>query len=236
MRRLPGASRPLVLCYHALTDAWAHALATRVDVFEQQIQALLRRGYQPARAEDVVAGHGRLLHVTFDDAFRSVGEGLAIVRRLSLPVTVFACTDYAENGRPLDVPELEQDVAGHARELETMTWDELRAIAADGVEVGSHTVTHAHLPSLSDVELERELNDSRRRLEYELGRRCRFLAYPYGEENPRVQDAARAAGYDAAFALPGPSGSVNPFALRRVGVYLRDNPLRFRLKTSRLAR
>jgi hypothetical protein len=29
---------------------------------------------------------------------------------------------------------------------------------------------------------------------------------------------------------------VNPFALRRVGVYLRDNRLRFRLKTSRLAR
>ena len=117
-----------------------------------------------------------------------------------------------------------------------MTWDELRSVSAGGVEVGSHTMTHAHLPSLSDLELERELNDSRRRFEDELGRPCRFLAYPYGEENPRVQEAARAAGYDAAFALPGPSGPVNPFALRRVGIYLRDNGLRFRLKTSRLAR
>jgi peptidoglycan/xylan/chitin deacetylase (PgdA/CDA1 family) len=118
-----------------------------------------------------------------------------------------------------------------------MTWDDLRVLAADGVEVGSHTETHRHLPSLSELELERELKESRRRLEDELGRPCRFLAYPYGEESPRVQDAARAAGYDAAFALPGPSGRpVNPFALRRVGVYLRDNRLRFRLKTSRLAR
>jgi peptidoglycan/xylan/chitin deacetylase (PgdA/CDA1 family) len=174
--------------------------------------------------------------VTFDDAFRSAHEGLAILRRFGLPVTVFACTAYADDGRPLDVPELEQDVARHARELETMTWDELRAVAAGGVEVGSHTVTHAHLPSLSDLELERELSDSRLRLEDELGRACRFLAYPYGEENPRVHDAARAAGYDAAFALPGPSGPMNPFAIRRVGVYRRDNRLRLRLKTSRLAR
>ena len=75
-----------------------------------------------------------------------------------------------------------------------------------------------------------------KRFEDELGRPCRFLAYPYGEENQRVQEAARAAGYDAAFALPGPSGPVNPFTLRRVGIYLRDNRLRFRLKTSRLAR
>jgi peptidoglycan/xylan/chitin deacetylase (PgdA/CDA1 family) len=174
--------------------------------------------------------------VTFDDAFRSVHVGLAILRRHGLPATVFACTDYADDGRPLDVPELEQDIARNPRELETMTWDELRAVAAGGVEVGSHTLTHAHLPSLSDLELERELNDSRLRLEDELGRPCRFLAYPYGEEDLRVRDAARAAGYDAAFALPGPSGPVNPFALRRVGVYLRDNRLRLRLKTSRLAR
>ena len=116
-----------------------------------------------------------------------------------------------------------------------MTWDELRAVVADGVEVGSHTITHPRLPSLSDVELERELNASRRRFEDELGRPCRFLAYPYGEENRRVHDAARAAGYQAAFALPGPSGAVNPFALRRVGIYLRDGRLRFRLKTSRFA-
>src|SRR5438105_5322695 len=100
MRHLPGTSRPLVLCYHALTDAWGHALATRIDVFEQQVRGLLGRGYQPARAEDVVAGHGHLLHVTFDDAFRSAHEGLSILRRLGLPATVFACSAYADDGRP----------------------------------------------------------------------------------------------------------------------------------------
>jgi peptidoglycan/xylan/chitin deacetylase (PgdA/CDA1 family) len=92
------------------------------------------------------------------------------------------------------------------------------------------------LTTVSEVELARELVDSRQELEDELGRRCRFLAYPYGQENARVQCAARAAGYEAAFALPGPSGPPNPFAMQRVGIYRRDNRLRFRLKTSQLAR
>jgi peptidoglycan/xylan/chitin deacetylase (PgdA/CDA1 family) len=234
--RLLGTCHPLVLCYHAVTDDWPHALATGLDAFEQQLQTLVRRGFQPARAEDVVAGRGKLVHVTFDDAFRSVHRALPVARRLGLPVTVFACAGYAVDGRSLDVPELAWELASHPDELETMSWDELRDIVAEGVEVGSHTRTHAHLTTVSEVELEHELVGSRQELEDELGRRCRFLAYPYGEENPRVQSAARAAGYEAAFALPGPGGPANPFALRRVGIYRRDERLRFSLKTSRLAR
>ena len=228
--------RPVVLCYHAVTEAWPHALATERDVLVNQVRRLLRRGYTPAHAKDVVAGRGRLLHVTFDDAFRSLRTALPALRQLSVPVTVFACSSYAADGRPLAVPELARDAVTHARELETMTWDELRAVAADGVEVGSHTITHPHLTTLSDPELERELVESRREIEDELGRPCRLLAYPYGEQDPRVQAAARAAGYEAAFALPGPLQPANPFALPRVGVYRRDSALRLRLKTSPLGR
>ncbi len=59
-----------------------------------------------------------------------------------------------------------------------MGWDELRGLVEHGVEIGSHTVSHPHLPLLSDAEIENELADSRARLEDGLGRPCRFLAYP----------------------------------------------------------
>ena len=76
-----------------------------------------------------------------------------------------------------------------------MSWSELRAIAEDGIEVGSHTITHPRLTQLSPAELERELVESRERIEDELGRPCRFLAYPYGDEAEHVRAAAEAAGY-----------------------------------------
>jgi peptidoglycan/xylan/chitin deacetylase (PgdA/CDA1 family) len=224
--------RPLVLCYHAISDEWEHRLAIRPEVFERQLRSLLRRRFRPATAEAVADGRGRLLHVTFDDAYRNIDRALAIAARLSIPVTVFAASAYAESGRPLDVPELAEDARTHGEHLATMDWSALRELTERGVEIGSHTVSHAHLPALSDSELDRELRDSRARIEDELGRPCRYLAYPYGEHDARVQAAAAAAGYDAAFALGSSSSHTNRFALSRVDLYPGDHMLRATLKTS----
>ena len=110
--------------------------------------------------------------MTFDDAYRNVEEGLAVLERLRIPATVFACSGYAENGRPLDVPELAEEALAHPQEMATMNWEELHGLADRGVEIGSHTITHPHLTRLSDAELSRELQDSRSRLEDELGERA----------------------------------------------------------------
>jgi peptidoglycan/xylan/chitin deacetylase (PgdA/CDA1 family) len=224
--------RPLVLCYHAVSDGWEHALAVTPRAFGRQLRSLLRRGYRPLTADHLLEGPRRGLHVTFDDAYRSVLGALPTLRRLELPATIFVATGFADaGGRPLDVPELAAAAAAQPDELATMSWDELRAVAQDGAEIGSHTVSHAHLPRLSDAELDRELADSRARVEDELGRPCRFLAYPYGEHDARVQEAVLRAGYEAAFALAAGASRANPHALPRIDLYRRDSLLRATLKT-----
>lgn len=225
-------SPPLVLCYHAVSSSWPHALAVTAPALSRQLRSLLARRYRPVSAADAISGRGRLLHVTFDDAFRSVGAVLPMLERLRVQATVFACPQYADGGLPLAVPELVSEVARYPRDLATMDWEALRALAERGVEIGSHTLSHAHLTEVSASELERELGDSRDRLEAELGRRCRFLAYPYGEHDGRTQQAARAAGYEAAFGLPGDPTGADPFALPRVGVFRRDGLVRLTLKTA----
>src|SRR5205807_888813 len=139
------------------------------------------------------------------------------LERTGARATVFACTGYADDGRPLDVPELGGELAARPEELRTMTWDELRGLAERGIEVGSHTVSHLHLPTLSDTALEEELRWSKQRLEDELGGPCRLLAYPFGDCDERVRTAARAAGYEAAFGLPGDATWRDPFDVFRVG-------------------
>ena len=228
----PSAFLPLVLCYHSISDGWEHALAVSPRAFARQLRSLLRRGFEPLAADGLLRGRRGGVHVTFDDAYRSVLDAIPTLTALRLPATVFASTGFAEGGRPLDVPELAAEAAAHPAELATMTWDELRGIAADGVEIGSHTVSHPHLTRLSDGELDSELGDSRARLEEELGRRCRFFAYPYGEHDERVQAATRRAGYEAAFALAAGADRDNPYALPRVDLYRRDSLLRATLKTS----
>ena len=229
---MSSSFRPLVPCYHAVTDAWPHALAIGRETLLRQVRSLLVRRYRPGTLEDVVANRPRVLHLTFDDAYRNVATVLPDLERLRVHATVFACSGYADDGRALDVPELADDAARYPDALATMGWDDLRGLVERGVEVQSHTVSHPHLPRLGDDELARELRESKERLEDELRRPSRYLAYPYGDEDGRVHAAARAAGYAAAFALPGRDAPINLHALPRVGIYRRDSLLRTTLKTS----
>ncbi len=62
-----------------------------------------------------------------------------------------------------------------------LTWDDLREMARDPlVTIGAHTITHRRLARLDDASAHRELAGSRARLEQELDRPVRHLAYPYG--------------------------------------------------------
>jgi peptidoglycan/xylan/chitin deacetylase (PgdA/CDA1 family) len=229
--------QPLVLCYHAVSDGWNHQLSVGPAAFARQLRGLRRRGFRGVGAEAALDGARRGLHVTFDDAFRSVANAIPILERLHVPATVFACPAYVDEGRPLDVPELAAEALAHPEELATMGWDELRTLVERGVEIGSHAVSHPHLPRLSDAEIEQELSDSRARLEEGLGRPCRFLAYPYGEHDERVRAAAQRVGYAAAFALANTATKPRDlFALSRVDIYRKDNSVTTTLKTSFLRR
>ena len=226
--------QPLVLCYHGASAEWTTGLSIAPDVIVRQVAALVRRGFRGVAAEAAVeAGAGKLLHVTFDDAYRSVERVLPDLERLGVPATIFVCSALAPDGAPVDIDELAAERNAYPGELSTMDWETLRRLADAGVEIGSHTRTHAHLTQLDDDDLERELVESRHEIAEALARPCRFLAYPFGEEDARVRAAARRAGYDAAFGLPGRPG--DRMSVPRVGLYRRDTMLRVRLKTGRAA-
>jgi len=232
--RTPAVGRlkeGLVLCYHAISDEWADPLAVTPGSFLQQIRALLKRGFRGASLDEAVEGGQRLLHVTFDDAFRNIAVGLRELERMRVPATVFVCSGLADEGRRLDVPELRERSRLHPHATETMDWTTLRAIQSRGFGIGSHTVNHPHLTGLSDARLETELVASRNRIEEVLQKPCRFIAYPYGESDARVRRAAEAAGYTAAFSLRR-AGVEDRFGLPRIDIYRGDGRIRFRLKTS----
>ena len=76
-----------------------------------------------------------------------------------------------------------------------LTWDGVRALAAAGMEIGSHSVTHARLPDLSPDRLREELVKSRLALEAQLNAPIDLLAYPYNSVRRHVIAAASQAGY-----------------------------------------
>lgn len=221
----------MVLCYHALSDGWPDPLAVPLSRFERHLRTLVARGFRPTDLP-TAASSWKALHVTFDDAYRSVLRALPVLEELRLPATVFACSALAEMGAPLRIPELERRSAGYEDELLTLDWEGLRALTEHRIEIGSHTVTHSHLTQLLDDDLRRELEDSREAIAGALHRPCPYVAYPFGEHDLRVRRTTRAAGYTAAFGLAAAPGPLPRYALPRVDLYRRDGPVRLALKAS----
>ena len=231
----------LILCYHAVSEKFPASLSVSPRALRVQLGNLVRRGYRGATFSGALgrAQEGKVLVVTFDDAYRSVVRlGFPILAELGLPATVFAPTAYIGTERPMGWDGIERwHRTAHEAELVPCSWPELEMLVDAGWEVGSHTRTHPRLPELGDSELAAELRGSRRDCERRLGVPCRSIAYPYGAVDRRVAEAVADAGYLFAAELPG-SFRVPSAALRcpRVGLYHRDASWRFRLKTARLTR
>jgi peptidoglycan/xylan/chitin deacetylase (PgdA/CDA1 family) len=159
-------------------------------------------------------------------------RALPVLSKLGLPGTVFACTDYVGQDGPMPLTGLARWLGTPIEdELRSMGWEQLANLISAGWEVGSHTGSHPHLTQLGDSALTDELQRSKNACEQQLGVSCHSLAYPYGDVDARVVEAARAAGYRTAAAVLRDSRPAGPLRWPRLVVYPSDGPLRFRVKS-----
>jgi len=91
-------------------------------------------------------------------------------------------------------------ITGRVGEPGFLTWEGVRALAAAGMEIGSHTQTHPRLPDLTDEAAEEELEVSKARLQKEIGQPVEVLAYPYNALRSHTASLVAAAGYRVAVA------------------------------------
>jgi len=113
------------------------------------------------------------------------------------------------------------------------TWAELREMADSGlVEIGSHTVSHPIMSTLSEQESWLELTESRASLERGLQGRISAFCFPNGKSGdyqPIHVEQVKAAGYACA-ALTRPcmvNEKSDPYQLPRIGICDRIDPLIF---------
>ena len=116
-----------------------------------------------------------------------------------------------------------------------LTAEELRKLQTAGITIGAHTCQHVHLTRVSPAIAKREISDSKHILEQSLGETVSLFAYPYGETNDSVDQDAREAGIEAAFATDhAPADhSTNRYRLRRVVVFPRNTVWEMVIKVQR---
>lgn len=207
---------------------------TSPQVFESQMRYLSEHGYSTISPDDVVAllssgtaDSRKKVVITFDDGFRDFYTNAApILKNYGLTATMYLPTAYInQGGKPL-------------LGKECLSWTEVRELHANGMNFGSHTVTHPTLRFMAENELEREIRNSKETIENELGVSITSFAYPYAfpEHDKafahRLRDLLKSSGYDNGVSTV--VGSVQNleerFFLRRLPVNSWDDLTFFRAK------
>lgn len=241
---LRGCSGDAVfLGYHSVAVDGPPYLSLTPRTFERQLDLLVRRGFRSGTRSDLerLGGgerlRGRRAFLTFDDGFvDTLTTALPSMATRGLTGMAFVLPRHLDTGAPLAWPEVAGEAARRPALMRSMDWSMVEALVEAGWEIGSHTLTHPRLPSLSDEALRQELLDARRLVADRLGH-CDLLAYPFGDWDRRVAAAAEAAGYSFAFSLPfGHQLSADRLSIPRVMVDDRDASWRFRVKLSPLGR
>jgi peptidoglycan/xylan/chitin deacetylase (PgdA/CDA1 family) len=181
-----------VLMYHEVSNSLEGVPAGHrpyvipIAAFQAQLQAMAAAGVAGTRLDThLTAAPGatppgaRHCVITFDDGHESnYSTALPRLEAHGFHATFFITTGWVGR-RPY------------------MTWPELRALSAAGMEIGSHSVTHRAPASLSRTELENELRDSKKAIEDGLGTPVLTASSPTGFTNADMIPVARDAGYRA---------------------------------------
>lgn len=195
--RVPPRPLPPVLMYHSVSPATTpdpHLLRVHPDRLDAQLRTLRRLGLRGVSLGELVRArdtgeHARLVGLTFDDGYADFLEcAVPVLARHGMTATVYVVAGRLGGQNDWD----------DGPRLPLMSADDVRTVAAAGYEVGSHTLTHAHLAGLDAATLQAEVTDSRLVLEEVLGGPVDGFCYPYGEFDAEAAAAVRAAGYDHA--------------------------------------
>ncbi|MEU6219754.1 polysaccharide deacetylase family protein [Streptomyces sp. NPDC047022] len=202
-----------ILMYHSVAMAPNDAtreLSVAPEAFSEQMAQLGDLGFTPLTTAELARCWrggaplpGRPVLITFDDGYEGVHRhALPVLAKHGFVSTLFVSTGWIRGVH---------DTGGG---LDTMLdWDQVRGLAASGVEIGGHSHTHPQLDQLADDALWFELLRCKEIIDGELGGVPASFAYPYGYSSRRVRRTVREAGFAQSLAVG------NALARRRQGPY-----------------
>jgi len=224
-----GAQAIPVLVYHRFDPSQAAPMTVRTSTFQSQILWLQEHHYRIVPLHAVIGelhNHSvgeKEVTITVDDGHRSVfTEMFPVIVKYHIPVTLFIYPSAISN-------------ASYA-----LTWEQIKQMQASGlVEVQSHTYWHPNFrrerarlsPAEYDAFVTMQLVRSKDVLQKRLGIKIDALAWPCGIYDSSLEEAARHAGYDTAFAFAGGSAHAgcDLLAIPRIPISDSDTGSRFSL-------
>lgn len=177
--------------------------------FEKQMKFLIEHGYNVISLSELLEiisnnkNVKKTVVITFDDGYEdNYTRAFPIMKKYDLPASVFV-------------------VAGLVDRKGFLSWEQLKEMSENNIDIGGHTMTHPKLSEIKDEKrLRYEIYESKKVLEKGLKRKVDFFAYPFNSQfDDKIIKIIKESGYKGA--CDGNIGNKYPhsiYALRRVGI------------------
>jgi peptidoglycan/xylan/chitin deacetylase (PgdA/CDA1 family) len=208
-----------ILLYHDLesldcpsekSDAATSDTVVDAENFESQIRYFAENGYTTISIREYFEFRRRKnpilpkqVIITFDDGhYSNYLLALPVLQKYGFRATFFIIADRVDHNEY------------------HMTSVQLKEMTEQGMEIGSHGLTHKYLPLMEHAEIEHELRESRRLLESIIQQPVEYLAFPGGHYNRNILKLLISAGYKGACScLQGLNTlNTNPYLLKRIEI------------------
>lgn len=210
--------RTIILTYHRIRDDGKDSdISVSPGKFENQM-AYLKKHFNVISLNTLIKNIEKKIDilmdnvtVTFDDGYKdNYLNAYPILKKFKLPATIFLVSKFVGNRK------------------EILNIDEIKLMKKDGIDFGSHTVTHRVLTEIDINIAAEEIFHSKVDLENLINEKIQFFTYPRGKKNhfnKKVKALVEKSGYKAAFTTE--NGEIDNrsdlFELKRLG--MRNYPL-----------
>jgi peptidoglycan/xylan/chitin deacetylase (PgdA/CDA1 family) len=177
-----------ILMYHSIAEG-DEPICIKPSLFREQIREMADQGHYAVSLADYWAwrqGQKQLapgfVVVTFDDGYRD----FATTAFPEMQARGWNCTLFLPTGK---IGGLKDWGRSKVLDKRLLSWREVAELAAAGVELGAHGVTHADLTSLAALAAHGEIIASKRAIEERVGCQVTSFAFPYGTSNRGLRSA-----------------------------------------------
>lgn len=210
-----------ILCYHNVAPAPADArfklLYVSPDRFERQLWTLSRLGIRGVSTSEGIsrqleASARGCVALTFDDGYAdTLTTAAPLIKRYGFSATCYVVSEAVGTHNHWDAEYLQERKS-------LMSHEQIEQWLAAGMELGSHSRSHARLRELPRDAARYEIAESRAELRRRFGVPVDHFAYPFGHFSAETVELVRSAGYlSAVTALPGVArASDDRFRLPRI--------------------
>lgn len=160
------------------------------ELFEQQLAYLRDNGYTTIGLDDVekyinqgtTTPVAKPVAITFDDGWRNQYKyAFPLLKKYHMTATFYVYT------KPID-----------RENAHFLSWEQIREMSAAGMTIGSHSLSHPLFKNSLPEGIVKEIFESKKVIETEIGKPVRHFAQPFGYSTPEIEALIKEAGYATA--------------------------------------